>query len=836
MYRVVIVGAGPAGLSAAARARAKDQSDSVDRPSYLLLEAHSAPARTIEMYQKGKAVMAEPQYLDLRSDLAFEAGTREAILGSWNKSLASQSINIRCGVSVQRIDRNERDFTLELSTGEVVCAENVVLAVGTAGNPRTLGVEGEDLAAVQYQLNDPKEYVDEKILVVGAGDSAIENAVSLAEQNDVLILNRRAEFSRAKQGNLSSVLSAINDPQVSLACRYESQVSWVQATPERKSALLVGILTPNGQVEEACDRVIARLGGIPPRAFVEAVGVEFASDDLEALPLLKSTYESTSVAGLYVVGALAGYPLIKQAMNQGYEVIERIYGSPVPAADQPLIQTRFHGLPNAQDVDDVLSLYQKRISLFGQLNALQFRELVIESDVYIAFADEDMFEEAQERSGQLKKELGSSKLRSMATKVLRANDHVYRSGDYADTFFTVAAGKAYLEEESGEVRELERGSFFGEGSLISGQPRRESVRIGSDTVLIASPRRTMLRVLNSNDTVRTVIDGMFVTREVRRQFAPKARFEDVFRIASEIPVIGFGAGETLFAEDDDANCVYLIRSGSVKVTRQDTDGVALLGEFRSGELVGQLAAFKDPKRRQTAVTTVATEAIRIDVDVFKLLNALDGADMDGLRQRVSASLVSTSTLAVQSDNNDVIDFLMVNGLGEATDTLIINDHLCIGCDNCERACADTHGGVSRLRRKAGPTFEHVHVPIACRHCEHPHCMKDCPPNAIHRALDGEVYIDDSCIGCGNCERNCPYGVIEMADVNRPAPSFLRWMLFGEGTAQRSSPGDSGSDGAQKVAVKCDACKDIASGPACVSSCPTGAALRLTPSQFVELLT
>jgi Fe-S-cluster-containing hydrogenase component 2 len=176
---------------------------------------------------------------------------------------------------------------------------------------------------------------------------------------------------------------------------------------------------------------------------------------------------------------------------------------------------------------------------------------------------------------------------------------------------------------------------------------------------------------------------------------------------------------------------------------------------------------------------------------------------------------------------------MGEGLGEATDTLIIDEHLCIGCDNCEKACAETHGGVSRLDRKAGATFANVHVPIACRHCEHPHCMKDCPPNAIKRSIDGQVFIDATCIGCGNCESNCPYDAIRMEYPAPAKPGLFAWMLFGRGPG----PGEARAThaaGDAKRAMKCDACKDQAGGPACVSSCPTGAAQRIGPTEFIRL--
>ena len=111
-------------------------------------------------------------------------------------------------------------------------------------------------------------------------------------------------------------------------------------------------------------------------------------------------------------------------------------------------------------------------------------------------------------------------------------------------------------------------------------------------------------------------------------------------------------------------------------------------------------------------------------------------------------------------------------------------------------------------------------------------MKDCPPDAIRRAANGEVFIEDSCIGCGNCERNCPYDVIQMAGKKENAPNLISWLLTGHGPdpGQRQALSDAGG---MKKAVKCDMCKDLSGGPACVRACPTGAALRMSPSEFVS---
>ncbi len=220
-YELIIVGAGPAGLSAAAHAQKLGL-------NYLLLEGSAAPANTIQRYQKGKHVMAEPAVVPLRSDLAFSAGTREAILNSWQSGLDDLGVNIRYSAQVSAISGKRPDFELTLSDGEPLQAEAIILAIGLQGNPRKIGVPGEDDASVQYTLDDPEEYKNETIAIVGAGDAAIENAVALARNNSVVIINRRDEFARAKEGNLTLITRAIEDG--SIICFFNTGVASVEAS------------------------------------------------------------------------------------------------------------------------------------------------------------------------------------------------------------------------------------------------------------------------------------------------------------------------------------------------------------------------------------------------------------------------------------------------------------------------------------------------------------------------------------------------------------------------------------------------------------------------------
>jgi Fe-S-cluster-containing hydrogenase component 2 len=231
---------------------------------------------------------------------------------------------------------------------------------------------------------------------------------------------------------------------------------------------------------------------------------------------------------------------------------------------------------------------------------------------------------------------------------------------------------------------------------------------------------------------------------------------------------------------------------------------------------------------------VTTEAVVLDATVFKNVLSRNPKWREEMEARFLDRLRINAQMEASPDPGNIIAFLLQQGVGEATDVLLIDESLCVRCDNCEKACADVHDGTSRLDREAGPTFAEIHVPTSCRHCEHPHCMKDCPPDAIHRSAGGEVFVNDSCIGCGNCEKNCPYGVIQLAPVDpkRRRPSLFSWLVLGLGTEPGMEPKPKGKD-IPKKAVKCDMCKDLKGGAACVRACPTGAAIRVSPAQFLN---
>lgn len=838
-YHIAIIGSGPAGLSAAARAAQKDREAGRDKPTHILLEAFSLHAKTIQQYQKGKYVMAEPGYLDLRSDCDFEQGSRENILDRWADGLEKNGVNCRYNAEVTGVSGEQGNFTIHVSDGSSLIAQNIVLAIGVQGNPRKLGSPGSEHPLVQYQLDDPEEYLGENIIVVGAGDAAIENAIALATNNKVSILNRKDEFSRAKEGNLNAILAAISDEKIPLDCYYSSGVKSVEPDDDQQ-LLHVTMNTAEGEVQIDANRIIARLGAIPQRTFVESMGIEFPNANPESMPELDNHYQS-NVPGIYVVGALAGYPLIKQAMNQGYDVVEFINGNYIDPADHPLLEYRFAGLPYQLDVNDQVHRLQQIIPMLSQLNSLQFRELLIESSMLASYPDGPEAKQAEAHLAQIKSSLGSSTSELRITELKKEGEVIYEPGLYGTSFYTIVAGEVHLEKvlDGGETVKstLKRGEFFGEMSLLSGHPRLEKAIAGAGCILIETPRRIMLKLISSNEEVAAGIEWIFVVRELQRHFAPTASNNDLAHLAPDIDILRLRAGDVLYKQGQEQECLYLIKSGGITLSKTIDAKEVFISQVRAGKMIGHLSLMGHPVRSKNAVATVESEVIAINRKVFDALMKQGDAPVSTLQSYVATQIADDTRMEVRPEAAASMDFLMEHGLGEATNALIIDESLCVGCDNCEKACAETHDGINRLDRRLGPTFANIHIPTSCRHCEQPHCMKDCPPNAIRRAESGEVFINDTCIGCGNCQINCPYDVIRMVKPAPRKPSLISWMLLGIG-AGPGEPKDSqksGDPNAVKKAVKCDACVDLKTGPACVQACPTGAALRVGPAQFVELV-
>ena len=802
-FRIAIVGSGPGGLSAAARA-------ALLGISHVLLEKSDHLSDTIYKYQKGKHVMATPSQLVLRSDMQFEAGKREAVLANWDNMAADHEINVMLQAEVKSITGTAGNFILELAKGDAIHAENVILAIGTQGNPNKMRCGGADLPHVQYQLDDPGEFVDEHIVVVGGGDAGIENALGLAADpehgNVVTILNRGVDFARAKADNVKLLMEARDNGRISVMC---------ETTPSAVEPGVLLVETRDGAQKLKCDRIIARMGSAAPRAFVESCGVEFSSDDREAFPRLSPNFES-STPGLYVIGALAGYPLIKHCMNQGYDVVEFINGNrDLKPADEPILQAKFSELPGSRSVDEWLEFLRTNVTILNDLSPLQMREFMLDSEV----------------------------------RYFPRGTTVFRRNDPGSSLFTIAAGSVLVEvnpKDRTQTVTIERGSIFGEVGLISGRRRGATIRTAEDSILVEVSRTAALKLMASVPGARRAVTRLSTERQLLQIFGSGLSPDDLKDVLETAELKHVKAGEAIIDEGDEGYDIFVIRQGSMVVEKLIGGKPVFLSYLPAGSYVGEIALIDGGRRTATVRAAVKSEVVRLDGEAFRRLLSRKPELLGRAKRDMAARQQLNSYVESRKDGfggvvdmySSVATFLVENGIGEATDVLLIDENLCIGCDNCERACADSHEGLSRLDREAGKTYAHLHVPTSCRHCEHPHCMADCPPNAIHRGPDGEVFIDDSCIGCGNCQRNCPYGVIRMDKVPPKKPSLLAWLVTGlgpgpgeppKGWSEKRVPPET-----PKKAIKCDMCAGINGGPACVRACPTGAAIRVAPEQFLSV--
>ncbi len=258
-HPIVVIGAGPAGLSCAISL--------LEWNLPVVLLDQNEPGGTILQYPRRKLVMVQPIDMPGYGEMKKQEYSKEDLLQIWDEIIANKQPNFKGGHQLKAIHKKQDSYEVE-STQAIFPTEFVVLALGRRGTPRKLNIEGEDLSKVAYKLMDAESYQNKHILVVGGGDSAVEAAVGLGQQtgNTVTLSYRKSAFTRIKSRNEEQVARAVKNGWINI--QYESHVKSIGAE---------NVVLRHGEqdTELKNDYVFIFAGGIPPFKLMESIGIQF---------------------------------------------------------------------------------------------------------------------------------------------------------------------------------------------------------------------------------------------------------------------------------------------------------------------------------------------------------------------------------------------------------------------------------------------------------------------------------------------------------------------------------------------------------------------------------
>jgi thioredoxin reductase/NAD-dependent dihydropyrimidine dehydrogenase PreA subunit len=257
---VLVVGSGPAGLSAGLAALQHQM-------RYRIVEQEDSLGGAVYHYPRNKITMTAPVQLALVGKVKFGEVSKEKLLEFWHGVVQKTGLEISYKERLTGIERKGNGFIVQTDRGSY-STRSVLLAMGRRGTPRKLDVPGEETSKVVYRLIDPEQYRGQKVLVVGGGDSALEAAIALAEQpgTKVILSYRSAAFSRVKAKNRS--LLEAGEQQGSIQVMLNSKVKSIDVHT-------VSIERDGETKQFANDAVIVCAGGELPTPLLKRIGIEF---------------------------------------------------------------------------------------------------------------------------------------------------------------------------------------------------------------------------------------------------------------------------------------------------------------------------------------------------------------------------------------------------------------------------------------------------------------------------------------------------------------------------------------------------------------------------------
>jgi len=385
------------------------------------------------------------------------------------------------------------------------------------------------------------------------------------------------------------------------------------------------------------------------------------------------------------------------------------------------------------------------------------------------------------------------------------------------------------------------GDVFGEMSCLNYAPRSATVVAETPCVMLEI-LRNMYETLMRSKTFKSRMDEIYRQRALDNHLKNVWLFEGLPRdtiekLKQSAELVSFDAGTTIFQEGDQADGMYLIRRGQVRVSKTFPGGERRLAYLTRGDCFGEIALLRKGVRTATCVADdhpviegsakrppSRVELVKIKTDDFNAIVAAFPdvrARLEILAERRLTEQVEARVMITPTVHSRRVEEL---GLIQGQNLMIIDLEKCTRCDQCAQACVAAHDdGLSRLIRE-GPRFDKYLVPASCRMCLDPVCMIGCPVGSIRKAKDLNIVIEDWCVGCGKCARQCPYNSIQMHPLERIRKSDS------ESTRTLAESGEVIE--VTDRAVVCDQCTDLPTGPACVYACPHDAAQRVNARDFL----
>ncbi len=428
--------------------------------------------------------------------------------------------------------------------------------------------------------------------------------------------------------------------------------------------------------------------------------------------------------------------------------------------------------------------------------------------------------------------------------LLLSRDDESRPGEDGQTNITIDAPVALTTRRPQAVMSV--GDLFGEMTCMNFYPRSATVRAAEDCTILEM-LRNVLYIMQRSPSFRAVLEKNYRDRAISSHLRNVSIFSSlrndqagfdalIDELRPKVQLRRCEPGEVIFRQGAPAtDGFYIVRTGFVKVSQTRPGGEHVLSYVGPGGHFGEIGLLSEiPEIRAQTTPGVRTasctaldhvDLVRISAGDFRdILNRFPEAVRKPLIESSLALLARNSVADIRS-HNESLDSFLGQGLMNAQALLVLDLDKCTRCDECTKACSDTHEGVTRLIRE-GLRYDKFLVASSCRSCLDPYCMVGCPVGSIRRRDSREIIIEDWCIGCGKCAENCPYGNINMhpfpTDEKAPDPDNSGRMLAV----------------VRQKATTCDLCHDLGpkAEPSCVYACPHDAAHRMTGSDLFNLVT